>query len=182
MSNFSRFPSPPYNLSEDDNPLFCLGSTATWSPAPSGNRPLSAGLDTDDHTFSDDVSVQYTSRHPSVSRPSAFHYRSHPARASDDHRSHSRISISSDDPDTTNINRLRKSRPTQASEDRRSHSHISISSDDPNRIEAELIRLREEIDRLKTERTHSQRKFSEITYVFDILCHMGCSKSHQRYV
>ena len=175
MSNFSRFLSPPYNLSEDDAPTFRLGSSATWSPAPSGNRPLSAGHDTDGPAFSDDVSVQYSSRHHNVSRPPASHYRSHPTHASDDRRSHSRINISSDDPDAAeaNINNIRNSRPIRASEDRRSYSHISISSDDPNPIEAELIRLREEINRLKTERTQSRKDFTEHTYVLCILCHKG---------
>ena len=184
MSNFSRFLSPPYNLSEDDAPPFCLGSHAVWSPAPSGNHSLSAGHDADDSAFPDETPMNYPSRNPGFSRQSASHYHSHPTHASDDRRSHSRIHISSDDPDTTeaNLNRLHKSRPTRASEDHHSHSHISISSDDPNPIEVELIRLREEIDRLKAERTQSQRDFTEHTYVFDILCHMGCSKSHQRYV
>lgn len=102
MSALSRV-----HFSEDDIPPFRLGSNVAWSPAPSGNRSFLAGHDTNDPDFSDAAPVHYVSRHPGPSRLSAPQYRSHPTHVPEDRRSHSYISISSDDPDSAEAECIR---------------------------------------------------------------------------
>lgn len=97
---YSRIiPSPEFS-SEDELPRSRPASLGPWSgPTTLGNRSILARYNPGDHLSPDPIPEDYLSHLAGPSRP-ATRYDSRHSHVSDDRRSRSHISISSDDPNS----------------------------------------------------------------------------------
>ena len=108
MPAFSKFaPSGYVSPAEDDLSVFGLGSPTTWSPPPlSNNRSGPAGYDFGPSRAPQATPVNRNSRRTNLAAP-FYHTGSAPSfnqnRVSEDRRTHSHISISSDNPSPTEL-------------------------------------------------------------------------------